>query len=433
MLTKEQVLEKIEKGESFKGVEIGDIDFSRHVFEKIVEFGGAIFKREVNFEKAEFKELVSFTSAEFEDKVFFRNVKAKKQILFGVTRFHNEVGFENANFYSDVLFVGAYFLNKANFKFSKFENAVSFLTVTFKGDAIFQNVQFHDEVTFNNTIFINKTDYSNSIFKGQTIFIYTKFEKDVDFSNVYFNSITRFIGHREKKIKLEKMVVNSKFDEFKSIKETCLVFSENDNTDLRGVTFGQPEKVVFRTIDMSRCLLLNTNLSKVELADVQWSKYKNRSVIYDEIYEDEKEEKNYALIEKVYSQLKKNLEESRNYVYAGDFHYGEMEMRRKRHWGIFKHISFTSFYKYFSGYGEKYWWAIGVLAFFILLFTFIYMCMGLDIMNAFIHTLQVALLQSNLKVKLVSDWGTLVEILERLMIIIQATLVVLAFRRKFRR
>jgi hypothetical protein len=59
--------------------------------------------------------------------------------------------------------------------------------------------------------------------------------------------------------------------------------------------------------------------------------------------------------------------------------------------------------------------------------------MGLEFMNAFIHTLQVALLQSNLKVELVSYWGTLVEILERLIIIIQVTLVVLAFRRKFRR
>ncbi|MBC8287866.1 MAG: hypothetical protein H8E42_10385 [Nitrospinae bacterium] len=33
-LTKEEVLAKLEKGESFQGVEIGDVDFQKYCFEK---------------------------------------------------------------------------------------------------------------------------------------------------------------------------------------------------------------------------------------------------------------------------------------------------------------------------------------------------------------------------------------------------------------
>lgn len=480
MLTQEQVLEKIDKGESFERDQIGLVDFTGQSFRKHVNFSDAIFTSSANFENVKFEKGVSFCNVVFKHGVGFVNAKFRGETDFDYTEYENNATFKNAEFLKKVSFVESKFNNqvtfwkaefkgkvdfeKAEFKYgfsflqAKSINDVSFKNAKFKGwtyfnfaefqkEADFGNVEFDSEVKFFASKFLGDVDFTDTKFNKNVYFILTSFNKnvifygsvfnvladfdrtkfnEVDFRNTYFGGLTRFTG---KRIKREHNEIKEKW----IIKQDQLIFPRDQKVDLRDVTFGEPERVVFRTVDMSRCLLLNTDLTKVEFADVQWGKYKNRSIIYDEMYQDEHEEKNYALIEKVYSQLKKNLEDSRNYAEVGDFHYGEMEMRRKRHWGIFKHISFTSFYKYFSGYGEKYWWAIGVLAFFILLFTFIYWCMGLDIINAFIHTLQVAFLQSNLKDKLVSNWGILVEFLERLIIIIQVTLVVLTFRRKFRR
>ena len=42
----------------------------------------------------------------------------------------------------------------------------------------------------------------------------------------------------------------------------------------------------------------------------------------------EEEQSNYTLVAELYQQLKKNYDDKRDYWTAGDFHYGEMEMKR---------------------------------------------------------------------------------------------------------
>jgi uncharacterized protein YjbI with pentapeptide repeats len=197
----------------------------------------------------------------------------------------------------------------------KFKSGVGFTRVQFKDYTDFTYTEFNKDANFVLTNFMKRVFFWSSFFKEQADFDRTKFN-NVIFRNTYFGGLTRFIGKRKKS---------------KSSERESLVFSKDYITDMRDVTFGQPEKVVFRSVYLGKCLFLNTNLTKIEIADVQWGKSNNRGIIYDEEYKDTEEGKNYALIEKVYSQLKKNLEDSRNYIYAGDFHYGEMDMKRKRH------------------------------------------------------------------------------------------------------
>jgi hypothetical protein len=54
-----------------------------------------------------------------------------------------------------------------------------------------------------------------------------------------------------------------------------------------------------------------------------------------------------------YRQLKKNFESKGNFIDAGDFHYGEMEIRRLSGGALEKYFSLYAFYKLLSGYGEK--------------------------------------------------------------------------------
>src|SRR3990172_8346987 len=55
-----------------------------------------------------------------------------------------------------------------------------------------------------------------------------------------------------------------------------------------------------------------------------------------------------------------------------------MEMRRLSHRGVFKCVSLTAFYKYLSGYGEKYWRAFFWLGIFLVLFAANYLLTGIE-------------------------------------------------------
>lgn len=453
MLTKEEVLEKIKNKESFKWSKIGYVDFLNYTFEEYVDFSNAPFERDAIFQNAVFKGKVNFSGVEFQVTVNFIETEFHDEIKFNRANIEARINFDGANFQGRVNFFETKFQNWIDFSWANFNDAVNFIGTEFNCGVNFGETKFLSQVNFNGAIFQGKTFFNGSVFKAQTDFINTKFEKEVDFQNTHFDGLTQFIGRRGSKKAKEVSE-----GEGKMIVEKNLLFSKDFIIDFRDVTFGQPEKVTFSTVNLSKCLFLNTNVSKIELPDIEWAKVKKRNIIYDEIYEEESE-KNYALIEKTYAQLKKNFEENRSYAEAGDFHYGEMEMRRKRQKGIFKYVSIASFYKYLSGYGESYSRALIWLCLSILFFTSVYLFTGLkeqqvagesveykislsntdlntivqSFPKSFVHTLQVAMLRTNLKYSSLDDWGVFVEILERIFIIIQVTLLILAVRRRFRR
>ncbi len=89
--------------------------------------------------------------------------------------------------------------------------------------------------------------------------------------------------------------------------------------------------------------------------------------------------RNYGLIAEIYQQLKKNYDDRMDYWAAGDFHYGEMEMKRLSsshrnatlRW-LHRNLGLIAWYKYASEYGESYLlpvlWLVLVLAAFTLLY-----------------------------------------------------------------
>ncbi|MEW6652176.1 MAG: pentapeptide repeat-containing protein [Bacteroidota bacterium] len=246
-----------------------------------------------------------------------------------------------------VIFDSAHFEGDADFAFTEFSDEVSFE----------KEVRFDKHVTFGGARFLKKVSFQNALFLGETYFGYTRFS-EVNFSYARFFDRTFFDGD-----------------------ENNRVFSEHHHTSMVSVLFQKPDQVLFRIVNLTKCSLINTDLSKVELTDVKWS-YKRtsldkRKVIYDEISTESN--KNYPLIEKVYCQLKKNYEDRGNYAEAGNFHYGEMEMRRLAYKSVFRFISLTACYKYLSGYCEKYWRALFWLAVFLILFSGSYLAAGIKL------------------------------------------------------
>jgi hypothetical protein len=101
--------------------------------------------------------------------------------------------------------------------------------------------------------------------------------------------------------------------------------------------------------------------------------------------EGDPDERDYGLIAELYQQLKKNYDERKDYCTAGDFHYGEMEMKRlhsqgKSRWArwLNRNLGLVAWYRYASQYGESYVRPAIVLSVVLVIFTLLFPWGGLD-------------------------------------------------------
>lgn len=494
MLTQKEVLEKIEKGESLEGIEIGDLNFEAEVFEKNVNFNRAIFLSKADFNHVCFKGSASFGEAIFKREAFFYDAHFQVNAGFFNTEFQDEARFSTVEFEGNANFGGAKFQHLAFFSGSVFMGGALFATAKFEKAVDFFKCEFHGQIDFNNSIFKSESNFTSTKFNGDktvvifsraefngrvlfenatiqctAAFIFVKFLKDIHFYNTNFEGYVNFKWSRFLDEVSFEDVIFAKGVDFNRVRFYAItrfvgsrdnkVFSDKYISDLSEVVFYKPQLTEFRTINFSRCLLNRTDLRFIGLIDIIWAKRKGVNVVYDEIVNETKIENKF--IEVAYLQLKKNFEESKNYKEASDFHIGEMRIRRKSNRLFFKYFSIISFYNILSGYGESYKRAVSWFIFFIIIFTFIYLFTGLEefsqngdrliikydsqinldnksqIINTvgkcFIHTLEIASWQLNRNYKSPQLEGKLIEYFERIIILIQTTLMILAFRRTFRR
>jgi hypothetical protein len=107
--------------------------------------------------------------------------------------------------------------------------------------------------------------------------------------------------------------------------------------------FEKAEAVEFADVDLGRALFYRGDVSKVGFSNVRWRRRENgKWMLFEEVADlehasaafglrpekDTQDDRNYVVIAELYQQLKKNYDDRRDYWTAGDFHYGEMEMKR---------------------------------------------------------------------------------------------------------
>ena len=191
-------------------------------------------------------------------------------------------------------------------------------------------------------------------------------------------------------------------------------------------------------------------------------KFFKRELIADEVWNDiAKEDKvdynstHFHQVEILYRQLKRNFEEQRDYARSGDFHFGEMEMKRKQLPRWRQYVSLIFLYKLVSGYGQK--WYQGLISFLVLVFIFSSLnlfwikpikeegsqtcykkaqfCRNVDFGDSFLFTLRVMTLNKKFFYEPRKDvWlGGLIISIEYLIGPTVIALMVLAIRRQFRR
>lgn len=256
--------------------------------------------------------------------------------------FNIDADFDGAKFYGSANFERASFARNASFEWSTFEKSVYFVRARFNGVVWFRQAQFHKEAAFIGTAFVLKTcfngvkfsedaDFESAEFKDDVSFHSTEFLQDATFEHTTFAGRVTFSGYLHTPVR-DGQILN-----------------------LANVVW-KPDLVHFRDTNLSRCSFRNTDCRKIELTNVRWPSVSGRKVVYDEIaLVNMPGQKGWAHIEKLYRELKQNYEDRKDYERAGEFHYGEKEMRRLNSETRFGLRAILFMYRALSGYGERVW------------------------------------------------------------------------------
>ena len=354
----------------------GLADFTRFVFpsanyknrrfEAKCDFLGAVFKQEADFVGATFVQTLDLRGASFESGAHF----AGTRFMLGSN------------------FVAAKFRGLTSFSGAHFTKATEFTWARFAADALFHKSEFHEDAQFHGASFENDADFSEAIFDCDANFYGATFRQDVKFNA---SGLAGWVDFSRAKFLGAAEFLETSFRRDHD-RGPGPVFSLAE--------FSRPEAVIFYKTYLGQALFHNCNVSKLAFVSAEWRRRKRsgkRTVFEEDVDLSDKaasalkpkdgsaDERDYQLIEGLYQQLKKNYDEAKDYWTAGDFHYGEMEMKRLHsqsmnqlvRW-LHRNLGLTAWYKYASAYGESYVRPVALLLIALAIFTVLFPWAGLD-------------------------------------------------------
>jgi uncharacterized protein YjbI with pentapeptide repeats len=258
-----------------------------------------------------------------------------KEAADGVANFSKLV-FPTANhicreFRAECVFTEATFTRGAIFSEGTFNRGANFCGATFTEVASFYNATFLENAIFIGATFTRRAEFRGASFKRHANFSETKFQHEADFSRATFSEVAGFRS--------------AEFEGTAQFRETQ--FREDEHLQPGPIftlaRFERPDTVIFHKTYLGQALLHLCDVSRVGFSDVRWRKRTSNSkwMVFEQELSldhpsawalkpgpDNSDDRNYGLIAELYQQLKKNYDDRRDYWMAGDFHYGEMEMKR---------------------------------------------------------------------------------------------------------
>lgn len=312
---------------------------------------------------------------EFTATCIFSRARFTRGADFGTTRFAKDVDFSQATFGEGADFTQATFHGIATFIQARFEHLARFREATFRQAAHFDHAEFRQGADMRGTKFRDHAQFTASRFSQSTRFISPVFEKQADFSGVTFLQDVEFVHTRFSDL---ADFTRAKFLGAAQFRE---VNFRRDEQRVPGpvfslAEFSRPEAAVFYKTYLGQALFHNCDVSKTVFSSVEWRRREGsgKQMIFEEEVDlahhtaravnskqGSGDEREYGLIAELYQQLKKNYDDKRDYWTAGDFHFGEMEMKRlasprRNHFlrGLHRYSGLVALYKYASQYGESY-------------------------------------------------------------------------------
>jgi uncharacterized protein YjbI with pentapeptide repeats len=305
--------------------------FIYFVFPERADFGAATFSKAAFFGAAKFLMEADFSGATFSERADFDRVTFSKGASFSFAKFTKGAFFGGAMFTEEAFFGFATFTKEAFFRAATFTKEVRFVRTSFSEGAEFGGATFTKGADFDRATFTKGADFDRAIFSGRTLFAGRQ-------------GRAKAAGH---------------------------IFADTA-VNFRQVIINPPDAVTFLVADLTKCQFQDTDLRKMQFVGLKWPQKGRRTVVYDEIipvgaadrtvvYHEitglelaEGSTRLWSQIERLYRELKQNYEDRRDYERAGDFHYGEKEMRRQNPETPSGLRFFLTLYWLFSGYGERY-------------------------------------------------------------------------------
>lgn len=441
-------------------------------------FPNAIFWKEANFYSANFELGANFESARFEDEASFTRAKFGAKANFHSAVFKGDTHF-STDFAHEVTFGSTHFEKKAGFFLASFAAPVEFGSAKFDGEADFSNAKFRQFANFTSAHF--REGYFNlAHFEADASFVGVSFALDAHFNDTIFKRAADF---------------------WRASFAAAVYFSETifrEDAELQCgphfsfAQFTKPESVIFYRTYLGQAIFFNCNVSCLTFSSVRWRARPNgKRQLFEECgdprsptvfapKDNDPDERDYGLIAETYQQLKKNYDNRMDYWTAGDFHYGEMEMKRLHsprqnkaiRW-LHRNLGLVAWYRYASEYGESYARPLLALLAVLALFTFLFPLPGLvftkpdsgspvqplfpslnygdfaayiqayhgpgwiAVLAFFGHSIMTALSVAGFQKELIYQpaypWGRALALLELLLTSTLIALFLLALRRQFRR
>ena len=390
---------KFVQGGSFKEAQfIQGASFYEAEFVQGANFNEAQFIQGASFNKAQFVQGANFYNAKFLADANFINVKFKSGADFievkfeGVTYF-NEAKFDDGSrfnksiFAGDVYFYDTEFNGCTDFEKSKFDGVANFEQSSFAKEAYFGYTKFECRANFLNVFFLDKADFNNSIFAKEvhfdkTIFLnkfvlnYVYCKENIYINNCFLQSINLEVFKSDsffivsnscieniviqnsifQKINFNNVLSNSINDDLKKIFKKNDIEIKNDSTEKNEWNFSGQDLSNFSFIecDFSVANFLSANIQKAHIdncifpTDIVSCIFSKDKVGRKKLFNHNTNADDIKL-QFTYQRFKRQFTENHYYQLAQDFHFQEMNLRKK-----YKDKFILYLYNLISEYGTNY-------------------------------------------------------------------------------
>ncbi len=363
-------------------------DFSNAVFTDHTLFSEGTFIGSANFSGAAFASFASFSDATFEGSAKFDNA-----IFTFIGSFHD------AAFTQDVSFRETIFTSSANFVRVAFVGSTFFNNATFTQPSSFKDATFAGYTSFNETVFF-RVAFVDAMFEehSRTLFRDTNFCESALFKNAIVEGHLSFLGSNEspifldeKFVKKEKLKIAKKLDDLQEgLSEEALITRyvrdeyKKTHLVLDGAEPVRHGRITFHTTRLLPNWFINTDSRKLIFTDARWENHiGTKQDVKSEIENliERKIDNPHKLLVIAARHLAANAENDRNYEDASHFRKMAFEIERferkenrKRWWNDFLNIgevrvSLAEFFFTFPEASKKVWillksFPIGILQFF---------------------------------------------------------------------
>lgn len=357
----------------------GNLNLSDLICYGVFAIEDCIFVGAVKLDGAHIDGATSISKCKFKDTLSIRSVTAKGKVVFSKnsingmftcirTTFSDDVNFNDQCFDGHSEFESSCFQKAANFTNCDFRSNVSFKETEFVGATFFKDATFNGQTSFQKASFydldmvdsnyLSTVSFKKSVFNGLANLNGLSARKNVDFSYVETNGKLLLHGLRIMRLWLlgcnfdasvvfrgcsigtltyethkgERVAFNRcKIEVSQLFIEDNSQPSKKDSNEAKWSFSNQDcSGLTFLNMSLEGADFLGADIVDTRFISCNWEKGEKYSKVsqHDEIRKTGNRE-NLYLLYSLYQQLKKNLEDARDYQSSGDFHYREMELRLK--------------------------------------------------------------------------------------------------------